>query len=424
MPTFFIPTFNLSDFEKKFTKLQRIGKKIGCELTCTYGQKMFKKVKQGSENAEGEMVAEEGSVTWAEEQKKIYYLEYQEVTVEGPAPVIAGWEFVGTLEHDYEDAIIRALEGVEVPERYRTAKNTTCEHCGIARFRRDTYLVRNKETGEFKQVGKACLKDFVGHISPEQLAKYLSFVTYPEAGFMDIDEGDPSLYQRLAVNSVRAAGHAVRVLRMFGYISSSTAQVNECRSTAEYLFLSYDGERGVKRENKVFQEPPTDEDYDTGAKALVELRADQREPRNDFEHNLKVIIKAEQIGYRDLGLFAAGIQSWIKAKVAEEKRKAEKAARKPSEFVGTIGERMDTELMPVYHTTFEGAYGVNHLFKLYDKNDNLFTWFGSGEAVKVLGKAMPEGQFIPVRFTVKKQETYKDEKQTVVTRLAIRQEKK
>lgn len=38
-----------------------------------------------------------------------------------------------------------------------------CDHCGnIRKTRRHTYLVRNDETGEIRQVGKTCLKDFLG----------------------------------------------------------------------------------------------------------------------------------------------------------------------------------------------------------------------------------------------------------------------
>ena len=73
-------------------------------------------------------------------------------------------EFVGTIEHSHEpgvENVIRNITSYKIPEKYWTAIGN-CDHCKTERNRKDTYIVRNVKTGEFKQVGKRCLEDYTG----------------------------------------------------------------------------------------------------------------------------------------------------------------------------------------------------------------------------------------------------------------------
>lgn len=96
-----------------------------------------------------------------------WVMDFVEVTVTGEAPKVAGWSFVATLSWDVEVGLItRVVPGLDNEPDLSglRAEGTTawCDHCGTARFRLDTFAVRNVETGEIKQVGRNCLQSFLG----------------------------------------------------------------------------------------------------------------------------------------------------------------------------------------------------------------------------------------------------------------------
>lgn len=119
-----------------------------------------------------------------------------------------------------------------------------------------------------------------------------------------------------------------------------------------------------------------------------------------------------------------------KARQEEEARiKAEKAI---SQFVGTIGERIEIEVEYLYSAHFEinsfRGYGTEtmyvHNFKDADGNKltwkttsyNMGRWNNKGE-----WENFEEGQKITLKGTIKEHTEYKDEKQTVLTRCKVKE---
>ena len=102
--------------------------------------------------------------TWKE------LVRFIDVEVEGTA-IVNGWQFAASLEYTDKGNIISGVEGIEIPERYYKCA-PWCEHCKTARDRKYSFIVRNTESGEFKQVGKACLKDFTGGLSATDAANW------------------------------------------------------------------------------------------------------------------------------------------------------------------------------------------------------------------------------------------------------------
>jgi hypothetical protein len=111
----------------------------------------------------------------------------------GGTPKVEGFHFLASIEHTPagnlvkkvpvlsaqmrgrrhgpEDKAAEALEAIDV-EKYRSV-DPVCDHCGLIRSRKDTYLVYNNETGEIKQVGRTCLRDYTGADNPEAIVKFL-----------------------------------------------------------------------------------------------------------------------------------------------------------------------------------------------------------------------------------------------------------
>jgi len=92
-----------------------------------------------------------------------------EVEVEGVQPAIAGWTFVGKLEHGPGGNVVKGC----IPPQYFAAA-PCCDHCGTNRRRSKTFVLRRvgAQPDEFKQVGKSCLKDFFNGDDPHRVAAY------------------------------------------------------------------------------------------------------------------------------------------------------------------------------------------------------------------------------------------------------------
>lgn len=144
---------NMERLEKKLTRIANKCKTYGCEFHYEKVGETFKDVCDDVGN-------------WH------YNVRFIKVEAYGKA-IINDWEFVAVIEHTKEGNIITGYGNVEVPEKYYTTE-AICEHCESKRRRKNTYVVRNTKTGEFKQIGKSCLKDYTSGLSAEAVAAYIS----------------------------------------------------------------------------------------------------------------------------------------------------------------------------------------------------------------------------------------------------------
>lgn len=92
--------------------------------------------------------------------------------VEESLKIDGQWIFACAIDHRNK-LMIQVDESAIIPIRY-SPSNDCCEHCGKKYPRVQSFVVLNQETGEFKQVGKGCLKQFLG-INPA------SYITMFEA---------------------------------------------------------------------------------------------------------------------------------------------------------------------------------------------------------------------------------------------------
>lgn len=145
---------NMERLEKKLTRIQNKCKRFGCSFTYEKVGEEFKTLK--------------------DERGVEYKAKFILIEAEGKA-VLNDWVFVASVQHTEKGNIINSTGcSIEVPERYYTSE-PICEHCNSKRARKDTYIVMNQVTGEFKQVGKSCLKDFTQGMDASMIAQYYSF---------------------------------------------------------------------------------------------------------------------------------------------------------------------------------------------------------------------------------------------------------
>lgn len=156
--TFLVPDENLGSLRLAFAKLAKRAARIGCPVPTLTIDPTPRDVVQ--------------SVPLAPGTGRVY--RSWPVTVTGEAPRYQGWRFVAALQHVTQDdgaeaTVLRVLDSdTPIPAHYREASQV-CDHCKAHRRRHATYLVAH-DTGAFKQVGSTCIRDFLGHDSPDSLA--------------------------------------------------------------------------------------------------------------------------------------------------------------------------------------------------------------------------------------------------------------
>jgi hypothetical protein len=349
------------------------------------------------------------------------------LTLTGSRPKVAGWEFAATVEHLDGVNILRstpAWEEKELPEAYRKS-GPVCDHCKLARRRHDTYLLVS-EAGEWKSVGSTCLVDFLGHADPHKLAAYAELLAAAMAlcGAGESDEeggwgfggSGPTVFAL-----VEFLAHVAAEIRESGWTPKSAVLDRPGASTAEMAVDRIAPSRDSRREN------PRDRSVTESDRAIAEAAAEwglgleaSGEKLNDYLWNLYAVAKSAVVDHRSIGLAASMVAAYTKAEV----RKREKAARKPSEHVGTVGEVRSFALLLDKHFSFESAWGWVDRFLFRDENDNVVTWKASGDS-SVIGAAkgesdMVEGKRYILTGTIKAHDEYKGTKQTVLTRAAVR----
>lgn len=379
---FQIPVTNMAELEKKVARLVRRSEKLGC------GPIVLTKIADAQRKL-----------------KRARIMDIAVVEVSGPAPKIPGWTFGGTLEHV-------ALEGGErmnllrtivegVPEEYRTAK-PWCFHCNVDRRWRDTFLVRHDESGEWKQVGRACIADFLGHKDAASLAEAAQWLRELD-GFEfdeDGDEGAESFGGRVRECwELRVfLAHCYDAIAIEGWKSSK-----EDKSTAGYALSALNLPR-----DRTY-EPPTHPAMLRGLEA-IEWAADLSSDCNDFLWNIRAIALMGTVTFRTAGLAAAIACAYERELGRQVERKTAKAE---SKHFGTVGKRECFDLTVVRKFSYSTGYGDKTIVTMRDDDGNVCLWRASGVP------DLDVGSRYTVKVTVKAHGEYKEVAQTEVQRLTV-----
>ena len=95
------------------------------------------------------------------------------VEIIGSVPVIAGYRFIGTIDHMQAGNIIRNASGTDVPDYYRTAL-VKCDHCKTTRRRNNSFIIQEVASGDYNQIGRNCLADYLRCADVDHYVWYLT----------------------------------------------------------------------------------------------------------------------------------------------------------------------------------------------------------------------------------------------------------
>lgn len=353
------------------------------------------------------------------------------VSLYGEAPYIRGWRLMGVLEHtpDFEFPLLHNVPGCRIPENYWTDKSRHCDHCNSRRNRKDTFILQNVQTLEYRQIGRQCLADFLPGITPEDALRYSLFYRsintcldddYDQPDFNNQTKWDYAEYDLINVLAISSA-----VIRVDGWLSSTKAREQEHGETtgSSVRTLLKPRTNFMKRQELdefnawAMKRKPTEGDFAIAAKVLAWIRSESFEATTEYAHNLKVIAMKGATNNRNVNISVSAIPAYLRFMDQQHQLNKNKETC-VNEWVGQKGERLRGLSLEVQSTrSLESVFGVTTLINFRDADGRLVTWFASTPV------EVQRGERYTVTGTVKKLETFNGAKQTILTRCKIEKTK-
>ena len=417
--TYMIPEENVESLEKKFNAAARKIRKInpGLEPTMTKSDHtivLVHKIELHPCDCRSEATV-----------KEVPY-EARRVELKIPDEAVFAennWAFGGSVEpsgvkgKNFVNVNLSGKDlGFIVPSKYFTTNSCTCDYCKTNRKRNKTYLVVNRETGEWKQLGKECLKLFVTGIDVDAIATFESFIKEAEDA---ANPGDEFFYSRRFkfVKVADALALAYAVYRERGYLATrdvagnsndlSNKNIVQRKLTQQYGcdsdFLNITDSIRGKIDVMTFKSDINVGDVISDVEQL---------PDDPYYNNLKVIVANEYIPLNKLGLLVSIPKAIERYK--EEKKRQEERERLAAEsaYLGSVGEKISVNFISGRKVACcETQFGLLHIYEFKDANGNTVVWKSSSS------KDIPESG--TVVGTVKAHEEYNGIKQTVILRAKI-----
>ena len=382
MSRYLIPEENMESLRKKVTCIQNKCRKYNNEFKF-------------------EIIGEELKDITFGDNPNCYKLpvKFYEVEVEGIAK-INGWVFVGVINHtESGNVIFTVSDKFNVPERYRKCK-PNCEHCNRRRSRKDTFLIFNEETGEYKQVGKSCLKDYTNGLDANSVARFESY-------FKEVEEMSYGFFGSCVSSNYyvkRTLLHTARIVNQFGYKSRLQCYYNDDRCTSDIVKDIIHSIEGSKVEFTVEEITYVDDMVDY----LLNVNED-----SNFISNLKMILSVDIVSNRHFGLLVSAVPTYNRMMESERRLTEREDEIKNSDFVGTVGDKIRIRVVNarvVY--SYETQFGFTYINKFVDDGGNVFIW-------KTSKSFNEDDKGITLVGTLKNHEEYRGVKQNILTRCKV-----
>lgn len=343
---------------------------------------------------------------------------WHNVTVTGERPRLpGGWRLVAVLAHVADDGgevleVIKSVPGESVPVAFR-GRGPVCDHCRANRRRNDTFVVAN-DAGEFKQVGRNCLADFLGHVDPHAIAgaaEILCELRELAAGAVDDDFFGMGWGRANAWSIEYFLSMTAASIRAFGWLSRGAARENGGCATADVALLQIVNRDKIPERDRI---TPTDDDKrlaETAAAWAADLHVAQpaEVERSDYLHSVNVVARVGYVNHKTAGLAASIVAVYQR----EQQRELQKQAAAASQHFGTVGKRAEYVLTLTAIRFFESAFGTKALHSFVDAAGNVAVWWATRAG------DMRVGETCRVKATVKSHDDYRGVKQTTLTRCTV-----
>lgn len=339
--------------------------------------------------------------------------------ISGEAPRVGDHEFLARVDIDPNGNIVNTRPGVnDLDPRFRHSDGH-CEHCKTRRRRKEVFVVRDLKTSEQLQIGRSCLRDYLGIDSPVSIVSRFRF--FKEVH--DLSEGWSSSNDWFASLEGLLALTAVSV-RLFGWCSKGQASGDDTLTpTASYVMvglaasvaeLPTPADEGLWRR---LRNEINEEDYQV-ARDTIKWAREELKGHSDYEHNLATAMAQDSVtDPRRLGLVISAVSAYHRAQEKELRRTRQFQKDKVSVHQGEPGQRLRglEVVKEMGRVVGENAYGELVLVKFRDGEGNIYSWF-TGTGVNA-----HDGEHMVIDGTVKRHSVYKDVSETQLTRVKVQE---
>ena len=344
--------------------------------------------------------AKSGSTcTWEEKEPS-----FEEVVVDGKPAIFkihtfeveglsdfGDWRLVALIEHLPEGNVIKEFTDTKVPEVYRNRLGI-CDHCGVDRQRKITYIVENTKEGTFAQLGRSCVSLYTGCIQLlDGVLPLLSLEKY------DVDHVDTltldSARSYLPTESVVA--QSLACVEKYGYVKTRTEDGERNSLSTYQRVLNNMEDCSTKRDFE-----PQEVHY--GRVPEILEWASEHSGDGAFFSNVCVLLKGEYISRKNAAYVVGAVGAFLRDKAFENKVNGS--------FVGEVGDKIAFDIKEIsVLSSFSSIYGLCYVYRIVDTDGHIFT--------TMTGRSLDIGALKKAQGTVKERKIVKDEKRTVLTRV-------
>lgn len=347
-----------------------------------------------------------------------YLYKVVDINVEGNYKV-GNYEFVASLDFDEKtqmNMIFKAPETPDIPSKF--IGRCECDHCKINRQRKHTVLLRRVESDEYVQVGKACLHDYLGKDIVDYAAYLSSFKDleeYAEELSRKSGSGRDSRYFEVkdiltqTAADVKARGYVSKAMVTKWYDKNDpqgefdlTCPFDTTTSRVYKMFVELEDSNGhiiiPKYKNITEEESQQVED--------VINYINEHKDGSDYVRNLHILIANEYVDLNNIGLVVSAVGYFIR----ETKKKEENVVEEQSEFVGSVGDKIEFTSKPEVVFSTDTQYGIYYIYK-FKKDKNIIVWKTS--------KKLDTEVEVTIKGTIKEHNNFRGIKQTEITRAKI-----
>lgn len=353
---------------------------------------------------------------WDGQDRKVD-VAYTNLIITGNAPRYGNYEFLAHIELTPAGNIVDTRPGIEdLEDRFRHSDGY-CDHCKTARKRTDVYAVRDIYTRQQFQIGRNCLRDYLGLDNPAAIAH--RFGLYGAIGEMEEEFGFGGGGAWAGCDLHEVMSLAAVCSRLFGWCSKAQAGATGGKPTVQHVFsVLFPPRRPTDKEYaalKYIIDSRTADDYATGDK-VVEWVRNAMPARSDYEHNLKVLCTGDHV-YEEkrIGMIISAVAAYQRAMGFKAKREGERKAAAQSQHIGEVKQRLRNVLVTLQDQRVIGSneWGDRVLIKFIDGAGNILKWITShGSGLKVGEQALLTG-------TVKEHDEWNGTKETALARCVL-----
>ena len=283
-----------------------------------------------------------------------------------------------------------------------------CDHCNTSRAKKNLYLIHNEKTNEYKYVGKACMKEFIG-------ASVTKFFTEEKEikRFQDLDDMLFDSYPTVYVLIKHYLSIAYDLAKSGEeYINRNLANYENIKSTSDKV-------KEIAQNEEIKENPEVNDII----KWFIESN---KNSDNDFILNVLTLLKEDYIPEKLISriiFIPFNYKKYLDKLELKRQRDALNAQMSDDYLPYQVGERVSLNLKLLKQSYYEReAYsyydsGVTYVYTFIDEVGRVVIW-------KTGNSKYMQEEFLNKTFrvtgTIKEFNEYNNRKQTILTRCKIK----